>query len=249
MNSGSQNGDIVPDDTLDLVVVFEDEWLMVVNKPSGMPSHILREGERGTLVNVLVARYPSISKVGVPSTLQRECGIIHRLDIDTSGLMVVAKRQEVFEALRVMLKKGEIDKKYLALCEGEVSAPMTIDFPLATNPKNKRKVSAYKTDKLIRKYRARPATTLVTASSPRGGHSFVTLKADVAGRHQIRAHLAAIGHPLMGDALYGGPTMDGLNHHFLHAHAVSFKHPITHIELNVEIPLSGELLDVLERHA
>src|SRR5690349_10829487 len=129
----------VPDPSIALRIVHEDAQVVVVEKPAGIPSHPLRPGERGTVANALLATFPEMAGVGYSP---REPGIVHRLDTDTSGLLIAARDTAAFEALRDALKEGRIDKQYQALCEGWIAAPRTISYPLAPHPKDPKRVLA-----------------------------------------------------------------------------------------------------------
>jgi 23S rRNA pseudouridine1911/1915/1917 synthase len=144
----------------------------------------------------------------------------------------------VFEALRDELAAGRIDKTYVALCAGDVSAPMTIDAPLASDPRDRRRVAASPG--------GRSGRTEVRSSERVGGLSLVRVRAPRAGRHQVRAHLAHLGHALAGDVLYGGPAIHGLERHFLHAASMALAHPATGRDLVVESPLPPDLAGVVE---
>jgi 23S rRNA pseudouridine1911/1915/1917 synthase len=200
-----------PDPELSLDVLVENVGYVVVAKPAGVPSHPLKEGEVGTLAGALVARYPEMRDVGYS---KREPGILHRLDNDTSGVMLAARDQATFDALRQQLQAGEIEKRYLARCQGIVPAPMIIDTPIANDPRDSRRVRACTDPREIKRLRAQPATTEVLTSTPAEHGSLIEVRANNARRHQIRAHLASIGHPLLGDPLYGGPSP---GRHLLHA--------------------------------
>lgn len=205
-----------PDPDLPLVVLRETPTFVIVDKAAGVPSHPLRAGERGTLAGALVARYPEMRDVGYR---KREPGILHRLDTGTSGVMLAARTADSFTELRDRLRAGQIEKRYLARCAGEVVAPQVVDTPIANDPRDKRKVRACTDPREIKRLGAQPARTEVLTSSPAPHGSMVELRANQARRHQVRVHLASIGHPLLGDALYGGPEND-LPHHLLHASAI-----------------------------
>ena len=203
-----------PDPSLALEVLVENDGYVVVDKQAGVPSHPLKEGELGTLAGALVARYPEMRDVGYS---KREPGILHRLDNDTSGLMLAARDQATFEALRKQLQAGQIEKRYLARCQGVVLAPILIDTPIANDPRDRRKVRACADPREIKRLRAQPAATEVLTSTPAEHGSLIEVRANNARRHQIRAHLASIGHPLLGDPLYGGPPLEPPARHLLHA--------------------------------
>jgi 23S rRNA pseudouridine1911/1915/1917 synthase len=203
-----------PDPHLPLEVLVETAGYVVVNKPAGVPSHPLEEGELGTVAGALVARYPEMREVGYS---RKEPGILHRLDNGTSGVMLAARDQATFDELRAQLQAGEIEKRYLARCQGIVPAPIVIDTPIANDPRDRRRVRVCTDLREIKRLRAQPATTEVLTSTPAEHGSLIEVRANNARRHQIRAHLASIGHPLLGDPLYGGPPLDPPNPHLLHA--------------------------------
>jgi 23S rRNA pseudouridine1911/1915/1917 synthase len=205
-----------PDPDFPLEVLLETEGYVIVDKPAGAPSHPLKQGEVGTLAGALVARYPEMRDVGYR---RREPGILHRLDKDTSGAMLAARDQETFDALRRQLQAGEIEKTYLARCQGIVPAPLVIDTPIANDPHDRRKVRSCTDPREIKRLRAQPAKTEVLSSIPAPHGSLIEVRANSARRHQIRAHLASIGHPLLGDPLYGGPPLE-TQRHLLHASSI-----------------------------
>jgi len=228
----------LPDPDLPLPILHEDEHVVVADKPAGIPSHPLRRHERRTAAGALVARYPEMATVGYSP---REPGIIHRLDTDTSGCLVAARDQETFEALRQQLRAGRIDKHYVALCAGHMTAPQRIAVPLGARRSDPSRAIPCPDPARAAKLSARPAVTEVLSSTAIGTMSLVTVRASTATRHQIRAHLAHVGHPLAGDALYGGPEVAGLERHFLHASEVSFMSPASGEEVRASAPLPEEL--------
>jgi 23S rRNA pseudouridine1911/1915/1917 synthase len=228
----------LPDASLALRVLHEDAHLVVVDKDAGVPSHPLRPDERGTVANALVARYPEMAAVGYGP---REPGLVHRLDTDTSGVLLAARDGAAFATLRDALRSGAIAKRYVALVEGALVAPTTFAYPLATHPRDPRRVFACVEERDAVRLHARDATTHVVEAEPLGAFTRVCIEAPVAGRHQIRAHLAAAGHPLAGDRLYGGPAVLGLSRHFLHAASLRFTHPASGAAMHVEAPLPADL--------
>jgi 23S rRNA pseudouridine1911/1915/1917 synthase len=226
-----------PDAALALDVVYADTFLLVVDKPAGMPCHPLRPAERGTLASALLARHPELAAVGHGA---REPGLVHRLDTGTSGVLLVARDALTFEALCALLRRGAIDKRYLALCAGTLAAP-------AVHHAYLRARGARVTVRAEPFEDAEPITTELIGAQPIGRFTLLEVKAPFARRHQVRAHLAALGHPLAGDALYGGPTVEGLEHHALHASALSFMHPHQGSALSVQAPLPAALRAVIAR--
>lgn len=232
-----------PSRDLPLLLRYEDAHLVVVDKPARVPTHPLRADETETLAGALVARYPEMAGVGYSP---REPGIVHRLDNDTSGVIVAARNAAAFEALRAALVGGRMDKRYLALVHGDV-APGVCEAPIAPHPSDPRRVHACMHEDDSRRDRARPARTEILSAQAIGEYTLLELRASVAVRHQIRAHLSALDRPLCGDWLYGGPSIPDLERHFLHASRVSFEHPIEGGMLDVGSPLPNELQEALRR--
>jgi 23S rRNA pseudouridine1911/1915/1917 synthase len=201
----------LPDASVPITVLYEDEHVAVIDKPAGVPSHPLRPDELGTAASFVVARWPETCFVGYRA---REPGIVHRLDTGTSGVLVVARETASFEALRAALEADRIDKHYLAFVDphAELREGQTIDAPLANDPRDPRRVVV---GDLFDD--ARPARTELTAVITHARSLEVEVRAPHAFRHQVRAHLAHVGAPLLGDTLYGGPFVPGLARHALHA--------------------------------
>jgi 23S rRNA pseudouridine1911/1915/1917 synthase len=211
-----------PQPELPLRIVHADAHLVVADKPAGMPSHPLKPGETGTAANALVGRFPELSMVG---PAPREGGLVHRLDTDTSGLLLAARTDAAHALLRAQFAARTVEKGYLALVAGELHAGGEIDVPLAHDPRDARKVRAASDPEWAEVHGARPATTRFTPVERRAGFTLVEVEIATGVLHQIRAHLAFIGHPLAGDALYAGPDLPGLSRHFLHAARLAFAHP------------------------
>ncbi|MFO0658322.1 MAG: RluA family pseudouridine synthase [Polyangiaceae bacterium] len=206
---------------IDLVVLLERADLLVINKSAGIPTAPLKAGESGTVVNALLARYPEIAGVGFTSL---EPGLVHRLDNGTSGVLVVARTSSAFDGLVAALKRGEIEKEYLAICEDQgLSDSGTLDIPLAPHPKDGRRVLACLHPRDVSRFKPRPAVTDYQVIRRAGGLALVSLHAPKALRHQIRAHLSAVGCPIVGDVLYGAEEREGLDRHALHASSVRWR--------------------------
>ena len=169
------------------------------------------------MAGALVARYPEMRDVGFR---RREPGIVHRLDFGTSGVMLAARTQASFDQLRVELRAGRLEKRYLARCSGVVPAPSCIETPIAHDPSNRRRARACGDPREAKRLGARPGRTEVLTSTLRPQGSLVEVQANRGLRHQIRVHLASVGYPLLGDPLYGGPRLRGIDHHLLHATSI-----------------------------
>jgi 23S rRNA pseudouridine1911/1915/1917 synthase len=202
----------LPDASLGLDVRYEDTELVIVDKPPGMPSHPLRPGELGCAANALLARYPEMAGTGYDD---RQPGLVNRLDNDTSGLLLAARSPEAFASLRAALESGAIEKHYLALVSEPVRA-QTIELSLAPSPRHRARVEVNPL--------GRPALSEVLSCRAHGQLFLLEVRAGRAYRHQVRAHLAAIGTPIVGDSLYGGAF--GARH-YLHASKLAFTHPFS----------------------
>ncbi|HWE25471.1 MAG TPA: RluA family pseudouridine synthase [Myxococcales bacterium] len=212
----------VPQPELPIRIVHADAQVVVADKPAGMPSHPLKPGETGSAANALVGRFPELAAVG---EARREGGLVHRLDTDTSGLLLAARTAAAHAMLRAQFAARTVEKGYLALVGGELHAGGEIDVPLAHDPHDGRKVRAASDAEWARAHGARSALTRFTPIERRAGFTLIEVEMATGVLHQIRAHLAFIGHPLAGDVLYGGPELPCLRRHFLHAARLGFQHP------------------------
>ena len=231
-----------PQPELAIRIVHADQHVVVADKPAGMPSHPLKPGEKGTAANALVGRFPELAAVGPAA---REGGLVHRLDTDTSGLLLAARTDAAHALLRAQFAARSVEKGYLALVAGELHAGGEIALPLAHDPQDARKMRAASDPEYAESVGARPALTRFLPLSRKGGLTLVEVEIATGVMHQIRAHLAFIGHPLAGDALYGGPELAGLSRHFLHAARLGFAHPDGG-RARYESPLPPDLASVLE---
>jgi 23S rRNA pseudouridine1911/1915/1917 synthase len=207
----------VPDDSPEfpLEILLERHDLVIINKPAGQPSAPLRGGERGTAANALVARFPEMANVGFSV---REPGLLHRLDNYTSGVLLAARKPEVFDVLREAMKQELLDKTYLVLCEdNDLPDVGEIDIPLAPHPKDKRKVLACLHPRDISRLKPRFAETSYQVISRNDSKALVKVSVSRAQRHQIRAHFSALNCPIVGDVLYGAIPIDGELGYALHA--------------------------------
>lgn len=235
------DGPAVPETSpeIPLVVLFERDDVVVVDKPAGQPTAPLRGGEIGTLANALVGRYPEMASIGFAP---REPGIIHRLDNDTSGVVVAARTKEASDALAAGLKRGELGRRYLAVCEDhDLPDSGTVEIPLAPHPKDKRRVLACLHPSDVRRLTPRAASTEYKVLSRHGDIALVEVSAPRALRHQIRVHLAAIGGVIVGDMLYGATLGKELGRHALHAASVTWRGDEVVSPFSAEAPLPPAL--------
>jgi len=217
-------------------VAWEDDHLMVVDKPAGVVVHPAPGHRTGTLAQALAAR-----GVGAAGGDIVRPGIVHRLDRDTSGLLLVARSEEVHRALREALAAREIVREYLALVEDRPPARSgTIDAPLGRDRRVRTRMSP-ETDE------ARDAVTHFVIEEALPAATLLRVRLETGRTHQIRAHLKAIGHPVCGDPEYGRAGTYGLARQFLHATRLAFAHPVTGEPVEVTSPLPADLAVVLER--
>ncbi len=224
-----------------LDIVYEDSDLLVVNKAAGMVVHPAPGHTADTLVNALLAYRPELRDVGG----EQRPGIIHRLDKDTSGLIIVAKNTRTLAALTEQMQRHEVVKRYLALVVGRMPLDQgSIDAPIGRDPRHRQQMA-------ITAVGSREARThfRVLQRFPHG-HSLLLLQLETGRTHQIRVHLKAIGHPIVGDPVYG-PGRKGqgltLKRPFLHAYQLKFTHPTTNVVLELEAPLPSDLQAILEQ--
>lgn len=221
---------VSPED-IPVPVVFEDECLVVVDKPAGLVVHPGAGNPSGTLVNALLES--GIAGGGDPV----RPGIVHRLDRDTSGLMVVAKGEPAYSRLVGMMSRREVVRVYRAVVVGEgLPETGTIDSPVGRDPDNPTLMAAGV---------GKPAVTHFRRLAEAGGHTMLRVRLQTGRTHQIRVHLSAIGHPVYADPLYG--TSVGNRRLWLHAERLAFEHPVTAERLALEAPLPRDLSDAAER--
>lgn len=231
-------------EALPLDIVYEDEDLVVVDKPAGMVVHPAAGHATGTLVNALLHHVRGLSGVGG----ERRPGIVHRLDKGTSGLMVVAKHDQAHWALARRFAGRTVEKEYVALVWGAPRAGRTIDSPIGRDPLHRKRMT-------VAAPRSRAAATTILTSEPLDGLALVRIAIATGRTHQIRVHLSSIGHPIVGDALYGGvrrhlsrghAALASLERPFLHARRLAFDHPRDDHRMVFEAPLPDDLQSVLD---
>jgi 23S rRNA pseudouridine1911/1915/1917 synthase len=227
----------VPQPELPLELIHVDNALVAMVKPIATPTHPLRAGEHGTLANALVARFPECAGVADDP---REGGVAHRLDSDTSGIVLAARSRAAWLALRDAFARGAVEKEYLALVAGRPPSTGEIDEPLVQAGRRARVAGEHD-------LAAQPARTRFELLADNGDVALVRARSTSGRMHQIRVHLAHLGHPLLGDALYGGPpAAPGTRGHFLHAAALTFPHPLTGMTMTLLAPLPADRAAALE---
>ncbi|MBI3047111.1 MAG: RluA family pseudouridine synthase [Acidobacteria bacterium] len=234
----------VAPEPLPLDVLYQDADLAVVNKPAGMVVHPGAGHASGTLVNALLHHMPDLSGIGG----ELRPGIVHRLDRGTSGVMVVAKNDAAHQELSRQFHDREVEKEYVALVWGVVQAGRRIDAAIGRDSVHRQKMSA-------RARRAREAVTRITRARHLRGVTLCQVAIHTGRTHQIRVHLSAIGHPIVGDALYGGArrrvpgdlrALQRLDRPFLHAERLVFTHPRDGRRMEFTAPLPDDLRRILE---
>jgi 23S rRNA pseudouridine1911/1915/1917 synthase len=236
-----------------LKIILETPQVVIVDKPAGQATAPIRPAEVGTLVNAVLGHFPELVPLGPDAFIghsAREPGIIHRLDTETSGAVVVARTATAFETLKAALRGGRLDKRYLLLCAGQGLADEgSIEFPLTNHPKDQRRVYACIHPRDVMRYEPRPAETRYRVLQRAGTWALVEASVGKALRHQIRAHFAAIGHPLAGDELYGGPVIRALGRHALHAARVAYPGGEGVDAFDASVPLPKDMASLLEAAA
>jgi 23S rRNA pseudouridine1911/1915/1917 synthase len=242
----SPAGPPVPEDWAPLHVLLETPRVVVVDKPAGVASHPLRAGEGGTLANAVAARYPECAAA---SPEPREGGAAHRLDVETSGCVIFARDRAAWEAVRAQLAARRVEKVYLALVAGRVFTGGTTSIPLAQ--RSGRAIPVPDLDRSPHGAgRPRDAITHYEVRRALPGYTLLEVRIETGVMHQIRAHLAHLGFPVVGDAVYGGAAarVPGLERHALHAARVGFELPGGG-RASAESPWPRELAEVEERLA
>ena len=236
---------LVPE-AVPLTVLYEDETLIAIDKPPGMATHPAPGSRRGTVVHALLHHLGTFAGVGPAD----RPGIVHRLDKDTSGVLLVAKTPAALEALARQFRARTIEKRYTALVHGSVrGARGTIDRPIGRDGRDRKRMS-------VRSARGRHAVTAWTVRERFPGATLLDVAPQTGRTHQIRVHLASIGHPIVGDATYGGRRraatapagviLAGCPRQALHAARLAFVHPATRALMAIEAPLPGDLAEVVD---
>ena len=221
---------------IDIDVVYEDAHLLVVNKPAGLVVHPAPGNWSGTLLNGLLARDEK-------ALLVPRAGIVHRLDKDTSGLMVVARDRATMDALVALIAERKVQRQYLALAHGAWtgSKARAVNAPIGRDPRNRLRMAVVD----LGTHAGKPARTDIQCLGGVDGGCWVQCTLHTGRTHQIRVHMASLKHPLLGDTLYGGSPTDQMQRQALHAYRLAFTHPFTGEALEFHAPLPDDMQQVL----
>jgi 23S rRNA pseudouridine1911/1915/1917 synthase len=236
-------------------VLYEDADLVAVDKPAGISSVAVRGGSADTVASFLAARFPETRGVG-GSPL--EAGLVHRLDRETSGVLLAARTPAAYAGLRRQFTRRRVRKEYLALVAGDVARPATIRTPIAHDRRHPARMRVAPDPQSQEQLRARPAETAYRPEIRYGAATLLRVIIHTGVRHQIRVHLASIGHPIVGDRVYGAPALvatpsrqlrlESSARHALHACRIEFRHPASGAALVVESPLPADFEELLRRY-
>jgi 23S rRNA pseudouridine1911/1915/1917 synthase len=241
---------VLPED-IPLNIVFEDEHMVVLNKPPGLVVHPAPGNYSGTLVNALLFHYGSLPSSGKAAqdeegSERERAGIVHRLDKDTSGVMVVARTEQALKALSAQFKDRIVQKKYLAVVAGVIKKGSgRIEAPIGRHVKERKKISVHTAS-------PREAVTLYTVKERLKGATLVEVEIKTGRTHQIRVHMAHAGFPVLGDRTYGGAKAAKAGdivapRQMLHAASLSLLHPVTRSPLTFVVPPPGDMTETIER--
>jgi 23S rRNA pseudouridine1911/1915/1917 synthase len=224
-------------EAIPLDILYEDDQVAVINKPAGMVVHPAFGHNSGTLVNAVLARWPEIATFSEAG----RAGIVHRLDKETSGVILVAKTAAALEDLREQFKARTVHKTYVALVDGIPTTPEgMIDAPIGRDPRQRKRMAVI--------HAGREAVTEFRVLEIYAQHALLEVSPQTGRTHQIRVHLSFVGFPVMGDTVYGHRKQSiKMKRHFLHAAAITFAQPETGEAITVEAPLPVGLQDILNK--
>ncbi|HNW12193.1 MAG TPA: RluA family pseudouridine synthase [Candidatus Rifleibacterium sp.] len=221
--------------TLDFPILFEDRYMIAVNKPAGLVVHPGAGKEKTTVVSALLG-HTKLSPIGAPT----RPGVVHRLDKDTSGVMILAKTRDVHRKLAEAFAGHELEKEYLAIIQGHiVNRKGRIEVAIERDKIHRKRMKATSADK------GRMAISNFEVIEYLKGATLVKVKILTGRTHQIRVHMAFTGHPLLGDVTYGGKRLEKKAEHFLHSHRLALKHPVTGKELEFIAPIPDRFAHML----
>ncbi|HPW59200.1 MAG TPA: RluA family pseudouridine synthase [Candidatus Rifleibacterium sp.] len=221
--------------TLDFPILFEDRYMIAVNKPAGLVVHPGAGKEKTTVVSALLG-HTKLSPIGAPT----RPGVVHRLDKDTSGVMILAKTRDVHRKLAEAFAGHELEKEYLAIIQGHiVNRKGRIEVAIERDKIHRKRMKATSADK------GRMAISIFEVLEYLKGATLVKVKILTGRTHQIRVHMAFTGHPLLGDVTYGGKRLEKKAEHFLHSHRLALKHPVTGKDLEFIAPMPDRFAHML----
>jgi 23S rRNA pseudouridine1911/1915/1917 synthase len=233
------------DPSMPLAILYEDGAILALDKPAGIPTHPLRSDETGTLTNALLAHDPALAAIGDDPLFP---SLVHRLDTDTSGVVLAARTPRAYTFLRDAFRAHRVSKQYLALVRGSPPHHGRLENMLAHDPSRPGHMLVFTELPDPPPRRPMRAITQYESATRFRTHTLLRVVIPTGVTHQIRAQLAATGHPIAGDPLYGGSIASGelgLQRQFLHAASIAFEHPETHAPLQIESPLPPDLAAVL----
>lgn len=230
-------------------IIYIDDEIIIIDKPAGMPSASLKKDEKGTLASWVLEKFPEQKKI--PKG-ELEAGLIHRLDNDTSGLIVATRNTCSYTTLRNRLEEGHFKKGYIAIVLGRTPGQGTVTLPIAHHPEKKKKMVVCRTQSKAKKHKGRKAIThFKTIKFFASAYSLLGVKTETGVRHQIRIHMAALGFPLAGDSLYQTQIqrrqdiLAKAGRHFLHANFLEFRHPTTNKLICFESKLPADFTQAI----
>lgn len=226
-----------------LGILYEDAHVIAVEKPPGLPSVALRPEDRGTLGNLIVGLHPEIEQIG----RRLECGAVHRLDTGTSGVMLFARTEEAYRILRRQFETRAVAKQYLALVGGRPAGGGRVTLPIAHHPRIRARMVACRDEDEARRLGARAALSRYRVLRKGPNAALVAISIASGARHQVRAHLAALGHPVIGDPLYGTDSEPTATRLMLHASRIRFRHPASGRAVVVRCALPADFRKALAR--
>ena len=228
---------------IELDILFEDASIIVINKPANLVVHPGAGNTEGTLMNALLYHHPDISHLP-------RAGIVHRLDKDTTGVMMIAKNTEAFHALTNALAKREVSRQYIAIADGQIKQGQVIDQPIGRHQTHRQKMAI--------QHHGKPAISHVALLARLREYTLVSVSLETGRTHQIRVHLQSIGHPILGDKIYGKhrgyQKLDPITAHdilafkrqALHAHHLRFKHPISGQQCHFTAPIPQDMQSIID---
>ena len=232
-------------DDAPLEIIRATDQVLVLAKPSGLPSVSLRGSNDDTLAARIARQFPECAALGRPG----EAGLVHRLDTGTSGILLAARGDDAYAALRAQFRAHEVEKEYLALVAGRITAPLRIATPIGQHHNTQRRMRALGTEPPPHRYTAHPAETEVTVARAFADATLVRARTTTGVRHQIRVHLASIGYPLLDDPLYGDASSATGHGFLLHASRIRWRDPATGERITDELALPAAWQPILDQLA